>query len=545
MGLVFVWLVSREALAGLRTWTWTRTPCEIGNSAVREGNQRGRQTGNYYFQVQYRYEFSGRSYTSDRYQLKPSSFQDYGKAARLVELYRAESAAVCFVNPSSPSDAVLERGNLFLPLLVLFPMIFVTIGAMGIYSAWRPLQTRSQVTQSMSEPAIRPAGRRVGVLFFLVFFVAGSGFFYGFFLRPLFRILSARQWPAVSCVVVSSGVRSHSDSHSSTTYSVNVLYSYEFNGREFKANRYDFMGGSSSGSRRKYDIVSRYSPGSRTFCYVNPLDPTDAVLERGFTPVMWFGLFPLVFVLAGLFGLVSTVRARDRGGLPRAGTLSAAFDFSTSEVVPRIYSTSATEPLVIKPNISPWGKLTTAIIFALFWNGIVSVFVIQILKSWRSGPFEWFLAFFMIPFVLIGLGIIVACVYFLLALFNPRPAITITPGTVRLGDSFQVEWEISGRTEVLRGLRIRLEGREEATYQSGKNTATDKNIFADIEIANVTVAQEMRSGRGNATVPGQLMHSFMGRHNKIIWAIRVHGEIARWPDVDEDFPITVLPGGST
>jgi hypothetical protein len=342
-------------------------------------------------------------------------------------------------------------------------------------------------------------------------------------------------------VVVSSGVRSHSGSNGGTTYSVNILYSYEYNEREFKANRYDFMGGSSSGSRHKYDIVARYATGSRTLCYVNPNDPTEAVLERGFTPTMWFGLIPLVFVLVGMCGLVSTVRTRARGGLVQTGAPIGAFSFSKSEVVPRIDSAAETEPLVLKPNISPWGKLIGAMIFALFWNGIVSVFVIHIIKSWRSGPFEWFLALFMIPFVLIGLGIIVASVYFLLALFNPRPLITITPAAIRLGDTFRVEWELSGRTDVLRGLRICLEGREEATYQSGKNTATDKNVFADIQITDVTVSQEMRSGSGTATVPGQSMHSLMGSHNRIVWAIRVQGEIARWPDVDEDFPVTVLP----
>jgi hypothetical protein len=37
------------------------------------------------------------------------------------------------------------------------------------------------------------------------------------------------------------------------------------------------------------------------------------------------------------------------------------------------------------------------------------------------------------------------------------------------------------------------------------------------------------------------MHSFSTQHNKIVWSIRVKGEIARWPDLNEEFALTVLP----
>ena len=37
------------------------------------------------------------------------------------------------------------------------------------------------------------------------------------------------------------------------------------------------------------------------------------------------------------------------------------------------------------------------------------------------------------------------------------------------------------------------------------------------------------------------MHSFEADSNKIIWEIKVEGEIARWPDVSQNFPITVDP----
>lgn len=67
-----------------------------------------------------------------------------------------------------------------------------------------------------------------------------------FFLIPVLKIDEAKEWPETSCVVISSQVMSHSDSDG-TTYSVDISYSYEVGGREYKSNRYGFMMGSSSG----------------------------------------------------------------------------------------------------------------------------------------------------------------------------------------------------------------------------------------------------------------------------------------------------------
>jgi hypothetical protein len=36
---------------------------------------------------------------------------------------------------------------------------------------------------------------------------------------------------------------------------------------------------------------------------VNPAQPSEAVLQRGWSSEMWWGLFPIPFVLIGLLGL--------------------------------------------------------------------------------------------------------------------------------------------------------------------------------------------------------------------------------------------------
>ena len=55
----------------------------------------------------------------------------------------------------------------------------------------------------------------------------------------------------------------------------------------------------------------------------------------------------------------------------------------------------------------------------------------------------------------------------------------------------------------------------------------------------------IHSDLGNNQNPTQYLHlmrEVLKRYpdNKIVWALRVRGEIPRWPDVDDEFPFTVL-----
>jgi hypothetical protein len=223
-------------------------------------------------------------------------------------------------------------------------------------------------------------------------------------------------------------------------------------------------------------------------------------------------------------------------------SFSTGAGFSNSgNVVPQIDENSASAALVLKPASSPLGKFLGMLCVALFWNGIVSVFLVLLFSGGKGGHFEWFLGLFLVPFVLIGLGMIGAVGYFFLSIFNPRPRITLIPGVPRLGDCVRLEWELSGRTEVLKDLRLSVTGQEEATYSRGTRTSTDRNVFADIEVTSLSSTREMASGSAQVSIPADSMHSFSSQHNKITWSIRVKGEIARWPDLNEEFALTVLP----
>ena len=137
-----------------------------------------------------------------------------------------------------------------------------------------------------------------------------------FFVRPALKVLAAKSWQPTPCTIVSSQVRSHAGDDS-TTYSVEVLYTYTYNGWEHKSNRYQFLDGSTGGYAEKERIVRRPPPLTRTVCYVNPKDPAEAVLNGDFNHEYLFGFAPLLFVAVGLGGIIFTLRGgliESRGG---------------------------------------------------------------------------------------------------------------------------------------------------------------------------------------------------------------------------------------
>ena len=379
---------------------------------------------------------------------------------------------------------------------------------------------------------------------FLMFFLSLGLVVTGLLVRDVWKDAKTYFWPAVPCTIVLSEVRSHSGDDG-LTYSVDILYRYKINGKEYQSNRYKFLGGSSSGSEGKQQIVNRHKPGTKMVCYVDPSDPTQAVLERGFTADLLFGLIPLVFVVIGGGGLM--YMRREKPDKVRAGKVASR------KWLPKVKgrpvevrgATKGTVPVVLKPAGGPGIKLLITMAMAGFWNGIVSVFVVKMVGGWARGKPDMCLTVFLIPFEVIGVVMLGAVVYCGLAFFNPRLTMVVSRASVRLGDALTVAWQIGGRHERIVRLRLWLIGREEATYQRGTSTTTDKSVFAKIPIVDASKAEEIRQGKAIAQIPRDTMHSFDAPNNKIVWVIAAEGEIPRWPDIGQEYRIVVFPAGAS
>ena len=132
--------------------------------------------------------------------------------------------------------------------------------------------------------------------------VLPSAMLYFFFLLPARRVRRARSWRRTPCVIVSSAVEE--DATDSGLYTIAMTYQYALGGRRYSSSRYSFSVLATAGYRGKKRVTRRLAAGTTTACYVNPDDPRDAVINRGFTWDMVFSaIFAIIFFGAFLFFL--------------------------------------------------------------------------------------------------------------------------------------------------------------------------------------------------------------------------------------------------
>lgn len=571
MGLGFGIVLGMDLWNAAAVRNWTPTPCTILLSEVAdEGGE-----DPYVFRIHYRYTVDGRSYDSTAFRRKKVDSGNYETIQRLVDRHPADSRTTCLVNPDNPAEAVLEAESLGYGLFLLLPAVFVLIGAGGIYGTLRPGDGASApLSSSSSTRELSPRGQ---VVLFSVFLLVGLAMavWMGQWVVDYF---DARTWQEVPATVVSSRVRSHR-SDDGTTYSVDILYRYKIDGRTYHSNRYSFVGGSSSGRDGKRAVVDRYPPGTQTVCYADPDDPSRAVLYRGWSWGLLLALFPLPFIAIGFFGLLNALRRRQRVGQLDALTRAAARPASgtdqpmpilerrvaaaraatdTGHIAPAPPSRpsrsadaplsadaprSAEEhgPMVLKPTSSGWLVFIFLLIFTVIWNGVIWTAVSSMLRNGSGGAFDYLAGCFMLPFVLVGLGMVGATIYTGLSLANPRATVTLADRRLVLGGQSRLSWSLAGNSHRITRLKITLEGRESATYRRGTDTTTDHHTFARYTLFESSNPADFPHGECALTIPADTMHSFSAGNNRIVWLIVVHGEIANWPDMKQEFEVQIEP----
>ncbi|HVM59313.1 MAG TPA: DUF3592 domain-containing protein [Verrucomicrobiae bacterium] len=452
MGVLFLVLFSREVLKQARTYTWKTVDCVIVSSSVLDLQK------NYALQIQYEYDFGGQHYRGNNYTVGKFTRSDYSQIASLVDSYPSGRKTTCFVNPSNPSDAVLQRGSLAMIPFLLVPLLFILIGGGGIYATWR-----SKPAAGTPRPVNASASRVVLALFFSLFFLVGGVLTYFFFVRPLLGIEHARHWPAVPCRVISSRVQSHSGSKGGTTYSIDILYAYNVGGREYRSGRYDFIGGSSSGYNSKAAIVAGYRPGTTPACYVNPNDPQDAVLEREFTPQMLVGLIPSIFLFVGLGGLIWVFvgggRPKLTAGRPGDPPWMRRQDWAAGRIV------SSAKPMAI----GAW-------IFAVCWNALSLPVLVILVHAWARSRNPTLLVGLLFP--AIGVGLIIWAIRATARWLRFGESVfemSSVPGVV--GGTLQGTIRLSQPVRTADGFHLKLSCVNRVTTHTGKDSSTSENVL--------------------------------------------------------------------
>ncbi len=537
-GLFFTYLVSQQVGRQVESWNWDPVPARILESGFVIDDSRNRP---YRFEVRFEYAHGGTDYRSNT--LSPDGggwTNDFRQVQQLLVAYPEGAEVSAWMDPQSPGRAALKQGSKWGVAVVGLPLIFAVIGAVGLVATWvRGERTAISDAAMSSRAGPHRSGRPAMVLLFSLFTVIGGAATWFLGASPIWRVYQASRWPATPATVERSELLRFSDSDG-TTYRVDILYRYEVDGEVYRSNAYDFVNASSSGRAGKLDLLADYPVGRGTVCYIDPADPTLAVLNPRPGASLLLGLIPAVFLLVGVGGLIMTLRPR-RGSesqplFPSAARSTATPRGSTRSTPPA--SGDADGATTLASGSSRRTKCLVLSFVALVWTGITAGFAVLL---YRDG--EWLGLAFLSLFALVGVGLIGAAFHQFLALFNPHVRVTLPTPRLVLGGTYTLEWELTGNVGRLADFALTLEGAERATYRQGTDTRTDTHTFRTFDLVRTDDRARIMDGRGRVevTIPVDTMHTFAARHNEIRWTLKARGTIRRWPDVCDEWAVELAP----
>lgn len=194
-----------------------------------------------------------------------------------------------------------------------------------------------------------------------------------------------------------------------------------------------------------------------------------------------------------------------------------------------------------------WLSLAMAAI-CLAWNTLVGIFVVQLIRQHAAGEPNWLLTWLMVPFVLAGIGTLIA--------LGRQVLFTAGVGTTRLevshhpffpGKQYEVYLWQTGRLRV-RWFQVHLVCEEQAIYPQGTDMRT-----ATSTVYRQTLLSERKfeitprrafEATFPCSVPPTAMHSLATPHNAVTWSLVVRGRMARWPEFERRFPVYVYPAAA-
>ncbi len=155
------------------------------------------------------------------------------------------------------------------------------------------------------------------VLIFASLIAVGGGWFWLITWRSWTVVREAKSWDTTTCEIVASSVKSETQEDSNgnvnVMYSPLIRYQYDHDGREYRGDQYTVIGGSSRNPESWTEIIERYPVGSEHHCFVNPNDPSEAVLECELPMlVILAGMIGLPFIVIGIGGIVYWIRPKKR-----------------------------------------------------------------------------------------------------------------------------------------------------------------------------------------------------------------------------------------
>ena len=275
------------------------------------------------------------------------------------------------------------------------------------------------------------------------------------------------------------------------------------------------------------------------------------LLDYFVKPMLSLAMFGLGgFMMLKAIGQVAGVSAERRGAL-QANQVELLNEIRRRGDLPNVPSKSNSPQKgqrlpfrIIASRQSLWGLLTAGVLWLMFVI-LVAILIVTAYIKFRLGRTDWVAGGVAIPTLFAAVWSFYRFIKQLLKTISVGPTVIeldsypIVPGMIN-----RVFLSQNGRLR-LQLLDIRLVCIEEATFNQGTNTLTDKNVVYSCRLfrkRGIKLSSKAPfQSEFEFALPIGAMHSFHSPSNRITWQIEIHGQTKGFPKVKRNFEVIVIP----
>ncbi len=328
----------------------------------------------------------------------------------------------------------------------------------------------------------------------------------------------ARSWPETRCTMESAELDRWVDDEGVATTGLALRYRFQVDGRTYHSERYSLV--DSTSSAEKESLVARLRPGRVVPCYYDPDDPSQAVLERDYPISGWLLLLAgLPLAIIGVWFLFYLRQLRREHGQPAR----AQWQVDRTEI----------DQLRLSPRRGHAGPILLAALATAVLS-VMTAAMVSVPTPDRGWAPVWVADLLLSGAAALAAGL--TLFYLVLRAIGPRLRLVLDTDRVRLGDTVELRFRLRGVATAVRSLHVFLEGREECGQRSF--------VFFTADLREVESHFVPHDGTVAVAIPADSVPSFSAGDDhpyRIAWLLRVRADVARWPDVDQEFELTVLP----
>jgi hypothetical protein len=131
------------------------------------------------------------------------------------------------------------------------------------------------------------------------------------------RAMITRHWTSVPCVVLVSGVeRKQFSPNDPEKWQPDLEYRYTFEGKVYHSTKLRRIEGPTPHRAKAVASAAAFPAGLETQCFVNPANPSEAVLEHGTKAAFYTLWWPLLFAAGGVGMLSAALRGGTKDPTP-------------------------------------------------------------------------------------------------------------------------------------------------------------------------------------------------------------------------------------